>query len=166
MPLQQNETASLDPPASPLETLSDDDFGESSLRQTLETDTAAVDKCSDILYEGTNVSVLKYHSMILQYSLMHCLSKTAVSDLLVLIADLLPKPNNAARSVYKHEKFFSIFEKQSFVQKHQFCAMCHHLFNETESLCPNGCNATVESFLICDIEHQIQSTLSGIAVTT
>ena len=70
-------------------------------------------------------SVLQYHSMILQYSLKHCLSKTAFNDLLALIADLLPRPNNAAHSVYKHQKFFSIFEKQSFIEKHQFCTMCH-----------------------------------------
>ena len=146
--------------------MSAEDFCDSFQCETSEAHAESTEKCSDILYNGTKISVLQYHSIILQYSLKHCLSKTAVNDLLTFIADLLPRPNKAARSIYRHEKFFSVFEKQSFIEKHQFCTLCHHLFDETETLCPNECISTIENFLICDIESQIQSALSGIYIAT
>ena len=78
--LGQNEsTSSVDPPV--LRTMSADDIQ----CETLGPDAESVEKCNDVLYNGTNISVLQY------YFAIHCLSKTAVNDLLALIADHMEK---------------------------------------------------------------------------
>ena len=117
--------------------------------------------CTQPLYSTSGISAFEYHANVLEFSLKHCLTKCAFEDLLKLITSLLPQPNLASPSIYKQNKFFGNFFDKPATEVHQYCTSCHHLFELAEVECPNKCAGKIERFLLCDIEQQLENTLSG-----
>ena len=109
------------------------------------------------LYSQAHTTVFEYNFKILEYSLTHSLTKRAVDGLLKLISDILPHPNNAVRSLYKQDKFFTSFLEYPIAEVLKYCSQYHHLLDTSlpSPVCSNGGHATIEKFLMCDIEQQL-----------
>jgi hypothetical protein len=122
-------------------------------------------QCDRPLYPGTNLTIYEYHVKVFQFALKHNLTKHAYGDLLNLIQSVLPSSNSAITSLFKANSLFSnIIDPNKVIHHHKYCSFCHHLMMKTDDVngkCPNGCDDTIEEFMICDIEIQMKSLMSG-----
>ena len=117
------------------------------------------------LYPGTNLTIYEYHVKVFQFALKHNLTKYAYGDLLSLIQSVLPSSNSAITSLFKLNSLFSnLIDPKKVIHHHKYCSYCHHLMMKTDDVsgkCPNGCDDTIDEFMICDIEIQMKSLMSG-----
>ena len=103
------------------------------------------------LYPSSGSTLFDYQLAVFQFSLRHCLTKKAISDLLKLVPSFFPHNHTAIASWFKRKKFWQpLLDKSKLVTKHKYCAICHHLMlGDDNELCPNECNADFEHFVIC-----------------
>ena len=120
------------------------------------------------LYPGTNLTIYEY-IYILCKSISVCFkaqfNKACNGDLLNLIQSVLPSSNSAITSLFKLNPLFSnLIDPNKVIHHHKYCSFCHHLMMKTDDVngkCPNGCDDTIDEFMVCDIEIQMKSLMSG-----
>ena len=94
------------------------------------------------LYEGADLTVLDDSYLLLyQFSLRHCITQTAFSELISLVDTHTPKDAKSATLLYKLRVFFETNFNDLGSQLYNYCAKCHRLLEGDLELtiCPNGC---------------------------
>ena len=148
-----------------LESLSNDDsYSLESSFEDVESDPDdpdfhGSDNLRDPLYEGSNFTTWDGYLRIMNFCLRHTLTKAAVSDLLELIASLLPVAK--LTSQYKLNKTFLDMYKDIFFVTHYCCLHCHCPLDKSDSSCENGCNDGHIEFLSISVGPQLQRKLQG-----
>ena len=102
------------------------------------------------LYEGADLTILDSYLLLYQYSLRHCITQTAFSELISLVDTHLPKDAKSATSLYKLRKFFETNLNDLGSQLYSYCAKCHRLLEGDlePTVSPNGCGGDqVNKFL-------------------
>lgn len=114
------------------------------------------------LYPNASKTVFEYHVETYQFALKHNLTKVAYQDLLNLIPHFLPSSNLAIKSLCKLKGLFSsIWNRDVALSKHRYCSICHNPLTKDEKECSNKCGQAIEHFVLCDIEVQLRTFMSG-----
>ena len=114
------------------------------------------------LYPSASKTVFEYHVETYQFALKHNLTKVAYQDLLNLIPQFLPSSNLAIKSLCKLKGLFnSIWNRDETLTKHRYCSICHIPLTEDEEQCSQNCGQAIEHFVLCDIEVQLRTFMSG-----
>ena len=104
-------------------------------------------------------TLFDYQLAVFQFSLKHCLTKKAFSDLLKFIPSFFPHKHKATSSWFKHKKFRKpLLDASQLVRKHKYCTVCHHLMMDSGNECPNDWFADFE---LCDLGLQIEMIMEG-----
>ena len=107
------------------------------------------------------MTIYDSYILIMQYSLRHCLTKQATSDLLKLVGMLLPTKSMVSH--YKFQKYFlDLYDDLTFTKRY-CCSKCHSLFKDKEDVCGNGCEMksnTIE-FLTISVAPQLKRKFEG-----
>ena len=117
------------------------------------------------LYFGSSFTFDMAVVMLLMFSMRHCLSFEAISDLLHLIRLLLPNPTTIPTTLWSFRKYI----KQSCMvtnKSHFFCTNCYdNLPTGNRTMWPT-CKVTnqPQSFTILPVEEQISSLFNSIAI--
>ena len=114
------------------------------------------------LYPSASKTVFEYHVETYQFALKHNLTKVAYQDLLNLIPQFLPSSNLAIKSQCKLKGLFnSIWNRDNALTKHRYCSIYHIPLTEDEEECSQNCGQAIEHFVLCDIEVQLRTFVSG-----
>ena len=116
------------------------------------------------LYEGADLTILDSYLLLYQFSLRHCITQTAFSELISLVDTHVPKDAKSVTSLYKLRKFFETNFNDLGSQLYNYCAKCHRLLEGDlePTVCPNGCGGDqVNKFLYVPIRPQLKKKLEG-----
>ena len=122
------------------------------------------------LYEGTDLTVLDSYLMLYQFSLRHCLSKQAFSELILLVDTHVPKNAKSVSSLYMLKKFFEKNLNQVPCETHRYCTRCHYMrvtsdtdAEDARSPCgnPECGEMSSNTFLYIPVDYQLKTKLEG-----
>ena len=118
-----------------------------------------------LLYEGSQITKIVSHVLIMSFAIKYKLTKRAIGDLCKLIESHCPVINRCAKSVYKLKKFLSDhFYDAPAPKKYRYCSRCHRLLPQLSRRCRHrGCeNSKSQEFYIMDLEFQLRKLFRGL----
>lgn len=121
-----------------------------------------------LLYDGADLTVMDSYLLLYQFSLRHCLTKQAFSELISLVDTHLPRSAKTVSSVYMIRKFFEANFNHIESVVHTYCSKGHRLSDDSEAAtttCKNrdcGVMNSNRTFLYVSIEQQLKNKLEGI----
>lgn len=117
--------------------------------------------CDDeLLYPGANVTLNATLLLLLTFATRHSLSDIALSQLLSIIAAILPNGHIFISSLRKVKKYFSCVKYSSV--KYYYCSFCEYFNSESGEKCIN-CEHDIgimDYFITLPMEEQLKSILS------
>ena len=103
--------------------------------------------------------MLDSYLLLYQFALRHGLTKLAFQELIDLVSVHLPSTR-----ITKLQKFFVEHFRTVRPTSKKYCRKCHHLFEDSESACPNGnCDGEISQFVYIPVGTQIKRMLEGMA---
>lgn len=123
----------------------------------------AVSRLARDLYSGARITVLQSILLLVQFTLIHTLTKRAFEDLLRLVSQHLPEAASSSvpRSVYSLKKLFvNTFPHVTGV-KIAYCSSCHALLRENRACEKETCvlEANVHHFIYVSVAQQLKAKL-------
>lgn len=144
-----------------------DMIGESSTVDDEEKNADSMQDNTETIYEGSDISVTLYKTMLMLFALRHKLTMHGLKALVNLICYTCPTPNKCYTTVYRLRKYFIDKLGGPTPQLTKTCKRCLKRVNQCAKRCSRNARckrAGVFEYYIFDIKGQLKVLLKGILI--